>query len=147
MKFLKNFEKTVRVWNFRSVLMRLSRILIEVFTNILLKLRENFEKILGFQVYFAKIILMTPEENFEKVLRNHKNFRVILKNFWLNLENNEEILGKIKILFRNCEKIRKIYELAGEVSKHFENITRNFEENFEKTKSKFWRNILDKKMY
>ncbi len=31
-------------WNFGSVLMRLSRISIKVFTKILLELRENFEK-------------------------------------------------------------------------------------------------------
>ncbi len=48
--------------------MRLNRISINVFPNILLGLRENFEKILGgFRVYFAKIIFSTPEENFEKV--------------------------------------------------------------------------------
>ncbi len=35
--------------------------------------------------------------------------------------------------------------MSGEVSKNFENITRNFVENFEKTKSKFWWNFLDKK--
>ncbi len=62
--------------------MRLSRISIKVFTNILLGLRENFEKILGgFRVYFVKIIFRTPEENFEKVLCDRKNFKVILKNF------------------------------------------------------------------
>ncbi len=49
-----------------------------------------------------------------------------MKNFW----------GNLKILFRNCEKIRKIYKISEEVSKNFENITRNFKENFEKTKSK-----------
>ncbi len=43
----------------------------------------------------------------------------------------------MKILFRNCEKVRKIYKMSKEVLKNFENITRNFEENFEKTKSKF----------
>ncbi len=37
--------------------------------------------------------------------------------------------------------------MSGEVSKNFENIARNFEENFEKTKNKFWRNFLDIKMY
>ncbi len=50
-----------------------------------------------------------------------------MKKFW----------GNQNILFRNCEKIRKIYKMSGEVSKNFLNITRNFEENFEKTKSKF----------
>ncbi len=74
--------------------MRLSRILIKVFTNILLGLKENFEKILGFWIYFAKIIFRTPEENFVKVLCTRKNFRVISKNFWLNLENNKKFLGK-----------------------------------------------------
>ncbi len=33
--------------------------------------------------------------------------------------------------------------MFGEVLKNFENITRNFEENFEKTKSKFWKNSLN----
>ncbi len=66
MKFIKNFEETVKPilkklsnlreifyivsifrWNFGSVLMRLSRISMKVFTNILLGLRENFENILG----------------------------------------------------------------------------------------------------
>ncbi len=37
----------VSVWNFRSVLMKLGRISIKIFMNILLGLRENFEKILG----------------------------------------------------------------------------------------------------
>ncbi len=92
---MRKFLNIVSVWSFRSVLMRLSRISIKVFTNILLGLRENFEKILGGSlVYFAKIIFRTPEENFEYVLCNRKNFRVISKNFWLNLENNEEIFGK-----------------------------------------------------
>ncbi len=31
----------------------------------------------------------------------------------------------------------KIYKMSGEFSKNFENIIRNFEEDFEKTKSKF----------
>ncbi len=62
--------------------MRLSRISIKVFTNILFGLRKNFGKILGsFWVYFAKIIFRTLEENFEKVLCNRKNFKVTLKNF------------------------------------------------------------------
>ncbi len=60
-----------------SVLMRLSRISIKIFTNILLGLRENSEKILCFRVYFVKIIFRTPEENFEKVLCDRKNFRVV----------------------------------------------------------------------
>ncbi len=38
----------------------------------------------------------------------------------------------MKILSGNCEKTRKIHKMSGEVSKSFENITRNFEENFEK---------------
>ncbi len=65
--------------------MRLSTISIKVFTNILLGLGENFEKILGVRVYFAKIIFRTPEENFGKVLCNCKNFRVILKMFLIKL--------------------------------------------------------------
>ncbi len=85
--------------------MRFSRISIKVCANILLWLRENFEKILGgLGVYFAKIILRTPEENFEKVLCNLKNFRVISKNFWFNLENNEEIFGEIGIFFSEVVK-------------------------------------------
>ncbi len=95
----------VSVWNFRSVLMRLRRILIKIFTNILLGLRENFEKILGgFRVYSAKIIFRTPDGNFEKVLSNVKNFRVISKNFWLNFENNEKNLGEIRRFFPEIVK-------------------------------------------
>ncbi len=61
----------VSVWNFRSVLLRLSKILIKIFTNILLRLRDNFKNILGgFGVNFAKIIFRTTEENSEKVLYN-----------------------------------------------------------------------------
>ncbi len=91
---MRKFFNIVSVWNFKSVLITLSRISIKVFTNILLGLRENFEKILqGFLVYFAKIIFRISEENFEKVLCNRKNFRVISKKFWLNLENNEEIFA------------------------------------------------------
>ncbi len=37
--------------------------------------------------------------------------------------------------------------MSGEVSRNFENITKNFEENFEKVKNKSGRNFLDKKMY
>ncbi len=86
---MRKFLNIVSVWTFRSVLMRLSRISNKVFTNILLGLRERLEKILGgFRVYFAKIIFRTPAENFEKVLCNCKNFKVISKHFWLNLENN-----------------------------------------------------------
>ncbi len=134
---MRKFLNIVSVWNFRSVLMRLSRISIKIFTNILLGSRENLKKILGyFWVRFAKINFRTPEENFEKVFRNCKNFRVISKNFWLYLENNEEIFWEIGGL---------IYKMTVEVSKNFENITRNFEENFEKTKSKFWRNFCIKK--
>ncbi len=48
----------------------------------------------------------------------------------------KKFLGNRKILLRNCEKIRKIYEISGEVLKNFENITRNFEENFEKNPRK-----------
>ncbi len=97
---MRKLLNIVSVWNFRSVLMRLSRILIKVFTNISLRLRENFEKILGgFQVYFAKIIFRTPEVNFEKVLCNCKNFMVISKNFWINFKNNEEFFGEIRRFF------------------------------------------------
>ncbi len=40
----------------------------------------------------------------------------------------------------------KIYNMPGEVLKNFENITRNFEENFEKKKkSKFWKIFWIKK--
>ncbi len=145
---MRTFLNIVSVWNFRSVLMKLSRISIKFFTNILLGLRENFVKILGsFRVYFAKIIFRTPEENFEKVLCNRKNFKVISKNFWLNVEIRRNFWRNQKIFFRNREKIRKIYKMFGIVLKNFENITRNFEENFEKTKRKFWRNFLDQKMY
>ncbi len=35
--------------------------------------------------------------------------------------------------------------MSGEVSKNFENIIRSCEENFEKMKSKFWRNFCIKK--
>ncbi len=87
--------------------MRLSRISIKVCTNILLRLRENFDKILGgFRVYFAKIIFRTSEENFETVLRNRKNFRMISKNFSLNLENNAEIFGEIGKFF--SEIVRRL---------------------------------------
>ncbi len=93
---MRKFLNIVSVWNFRSVLMRLSKISIKVSINVLLGLKENFEKILeGFRVYFAKIVFRTPEENFEKVLCNRKNFMVISKHFWLNLENNEKNLGEI----------------------------------------------------
>ncbi len=58
---MRKFLNIVSVWNFRSVLMRLSRISIKVFTNIVLGLRENVEKIFeGFRIYFAKIIFRTP---------------------------------------------------------------------------------------
>ncbi len=139
---MRTFLNIVIVWNFRSVLMRLSRILFKVFTNILLGLWENFEKILGgFWVDFAKIIFRTAEENFEKILCNRKYFRVISKNFWLNLENNEELFGEIGRFFS------EVVKWLGEVLNNFENIMRNFEKNFEEPKSKFWRNFLNKKMY
>ncbi len=44
---MRKFLNIICVWNFRSVLMRLSKILIKVSTKILLRLRKNFEKILG----------------------------------------------------------------------------------------------------
>ncbi len=50
-----------------------------------------------------------------------------MKKFW----------GNLKIFYRNCERTRKIYKTSGEVSKNFENITRNFEENFGKKKVNF----------
>ncbi len=142
---MRKFLNIGSVRNFRSLLMRLSRISIKVFTNILLGLRETFEKILGFRVYLAKIIFRTPEENFKKVLCNQKNFRVLSKYFWLNLENDEEIFGKIRRFFSEIVKRLGKSMIFKEVLKNFENITRNFQENFEKTKSKFWRNFLDKK--
>ncbi len=76
---MRNFYNIVSIfrWNFGSVLMRFSRISIKVFTKILLRLRENFEKILNFRVCFAEIILRIAQENFEEVLRNRKNFRKI----------------------------------------------------------------------
>ncbi len=40
---MRKILNIVSVWNFRSVLMRLSRISIKVYSNILLGLRENFE--------------------------------------------------------------------------------------------------------
>ncbi len=102
---MRKFLNIISVWNFRSVLMRLSRISIKVVTNVLLGLRENFEKILGgFRIYVAKIIFRTPEENIEKVICNRKSFRVISKNFWLNLEINEEIFGEIGRFFSEIVK-------------------------------------------
>ncbi len=35
--------------------------------------------------------------------------------------------------------------MSREVSKNFENISKNFEESFEKMKNEFWRNFLEKK--
>ncbi len=99
----------------------------------------------GFRVYFAKIIFRTPEGNFGKVLCNRKNFRLISKNFWWNLKNNEEIFGEIGRFFSEIVNRLEKFMMFEEVLKNFENITRNFEENFEKIKSKFWRNFLDKK--
>ncbi len=62
---------------------------------------------------------------------------------------SEEVSKNFENITRNFQEnfVRKIYKTSGEVSKNFENITRNFEENFEKTKSKFWKNFLGKKMY
>ncbi len=37
--------------------------------------------------------------------------------------------------------------MSGEVLKNFENITKNFKEDFEKRESKFRRNFQDKKMH
>ncbi len=64
---MRNFYNIVShiSMKFGSVLMRLSKISIEVFTKILLGLRESFEKILGYlRVYFAEILLRISEENF-----------------------------------------------------------------------------------
>ncbi len=116
---MRKFFKIVSVWNFRSVLMRLSRISIKVFTIILLGLWENFEKIFGgFQVDFAKIIFNTPEENFEKVLCNGKNFRLISKIFWLNLQNNKEIFREIGRFFSEIvERLGKLVRCPGKFRK------------------------------
>ncbi len=46
-------------------------------------------------------------------------------------------MSGICLLHHNSEKIRKIYKMSGEVSKNFENIMMNFEENCEKAKSNF----------
>ncbi len=129
----------VTVWNFRLVLMRLSRISIKVFANILLGLRENFEKILGFRIYFAKIMFRTPEENFEKDLYSRKTFRVISKKFWLNLKNNEEIFGReggnrrffskiVKRLgkFRCAGKFQKILKILRATLRKILKKTKNF---------------------
>ncbi len=72
---MRNFLNIVSIlrWNLGSVLLRLRKISIKVFTKILLGLRDNFEKILGdFRVYFAEILLRISEGNFEKVLCNQK---------------------------------------------------------------------------
>ncbi len=45
-----------------------------------------------------------------------------MKKFW----------EKSMILYRNCEKIKKLNKISGEVLENFENITRNLKENFEK---------------
>ncbi len=121
---MRNFLNIVSIsrWNFESVLMRLIRISIKVFTKnkTLLGLRENFEKILeDFRVYFAEIILSISEENFEKVLRNCKNFMVISEKFWLNWENNEKIFGEVWRFFQEIVKTKKIYTMSREVSKNF----------------------------
>ncbi len=71
---------------------------------------------------------------------------VISKHFWLNLENNEEIFGEFRKFFLEIVKIlRKYIRCPGKFRKMKKKITRSLEENFEKTKSKFWRNFLDKK--
>ncbi len=57
----------------------------------------------------------------------------------------KKFLEKSEDSFKKLWKDWKIYKMSREVSKNFDNITRNFEENFEKMKSKFWRNFLDKK--
>ncbi len=57
----------------------------------------------------------------------------------------KKFLGKLENSF---QKLRKDTENLLDVQESFENfknITRKVEENFEKTKSKFWRNFVDKK--
>ncbi len=133
---MRNFLNIVNIfrWNFGSVLMRLSRISIEVFTNILLGLKENFEKILeNFRVYFAEIIFRISEENFEKVLCNRKNFKTISKKFWLNLENNEEIFGKSK---DSLQKLWNDYENLWNVRGSLEKFWKHYEELW----GKLWKN-------
>ncbi len=133
--------------------MRLGTISIKVFTNILLGRRENFEKILGFRVYSAIIIFRTPEENLKKVLCNRKNFRIISKNFWLNLENNEEIFGEIRRFFSEIlKRLGKFRRCTGKFPKSLKilwgtltKILKKWIVNFEKMKNKFWKNFLDKK--
>ncbi len=126
MKFWISFDKIKKISN-------------KVFTKILLWLRENFEKILDFRVYFAEIILRIFKENFEKVVCNRKNFRVISRKFWLNLENNEEIFVEIWRFFTEIGRILGKFIRCP-------NITRNFEENFGKMRSIFWRNFVDSKI-
>ncbi len=146
---MRKFLNIVSVWNFRSMLMRFGRISIKVFINILVGWRENFEKILEcFRVYSAKIIFRTPEENFEKVVCNRKNFRVILKNFWLNFENNEEIFREIRRFFSEIMKrLGKFTRCLGKFQKMLKIIQGTWKKILKKMKSKFWRNFLDKKMY
>ncbi len=150
---MRKFWNIVIVWNFSSVLMILSRISIKVFTNILLGLIENFETILGsFRVYFAKIIFRAPEENFEKVCKR-KNFRVISKNFWLNLGSNEEIFGEIERFFSEIVKrLGKFIQFPGKFRKilillqrTLRNILKKREVNFEEI---FWiKNVLSLSPY
>ncbi len=53
----------------------------------LLGLRENFEEILrDFRIFWGK---------FQKNSMHLINFKETSEKFWLNLENNEEILGEI----------------------------------------------------
>ncbi len=141
---MRKFLNIVSVWNFRSVLTRLSRISIKVFANIVLGFRENFGKILGgFRVYFAKIIFRIPEENFEKVLRNRKNFRVISKNFWSNLENNLEILGEIGRFFSGIAKRlgfspdNPVSTIRSRIRKYFEKLFKITEKEFGRSSHKF----------
>ncbi len=129
--------------------MRFIRISIKVFRNILLGLWENFEKVLrGFRIDFAKIIFRTPEENFEKVLCNRKTFRVVSKNFWLNLENNEELFVIIRRFFPEIViKLGKFIRCPEKFQKILKILRGTLRKFLKKTKSKFWWNVLDKKMY
>ncbi len=71
---------------------------------------------------------------FRKILKMLRGFRKILKNRKVNFE---EILKKSENSFENCEKMEKICTDFGKVLKSFENVTWNFQENFEKLRSKF----------
>ncbi len=66
------------------------------------------------------IILVNADEIFKKVLCNRKNFMVISKNFWLNLENNEEIFVEIRRFFSEIVKrLRKFIRCPRKFQKIF----------------------------